>query len=189
MLSKMNVDVIGILELSSIAEGFMTLDTVVKESPVTILKAEVINPGKYLIMITGDVASVETAMDAGINAAGKSIIDHILLTNPDCQIIPAIKSCRAPVEWDAIGLLETNSVAAAVEAADICVKEADIHIVGIVTGNEAGGKALLKISGAIGDIDTAMSSAVAVVSAKGQLCRDVILPGPHSDIKGFVCGD
>ena len=46
-----------------------------------------------------------------------------------------------------------------------------------------------KISGAIGDIDTAMSSAVAVVSAKGQLCRDVILPGPHSDIKGFVCGD
>ncbi len=185
----MNVDVIGILELSSIAEGFMTLDTVVKESPVTILKAEVINPGKFLIMITGDVASVETAMDAGINTAAKSIIDHIFLTNLDSRIIPAIKSCRAPEEWDAIGLLETNSVAAAVEAADICVKEADIHIVGIVTGNEAGGKALLKISGAIGDIDTAMSSAVAVVSEKGQLCRDIIIPGPHGDIKGFVCGD
>jgi microcompartment protein CcmL/EutN len=185
----MNVDVIGILELSSIADGFRTLDTVVKESPVTILKAEIINPGKYLIMITGDIASVETAMDAGINTAGKSIIDHILLTNLDKQVIPAIKGCIAPEEWDAIGLLETNSVAAAVEAADICVKKADIHIVGIVAGNEAGGKAMLKISGAIGDIDTAMSSAAAIVSEKGQLCRDVIIPGPHSDIKGFVCGD
>lgn len=185
----MNVDVIGVLEFSSIAEGFRTLDTVVKESPVTILKAEIINPGKYLIMLTGDVASVETAMDAGVNTAGESLIDHILLTNLDKQIIPVIKSCRAPEEWDAIGLLETNSVAASVEAADICVKEANIHIIGIVTGNEAGGKALLKISGAIGDINTAMSSAAAVVSEKGQLCRDVIIPGPHSDIKGFVCGD
>lgn len=185
----MNINVIGVLELSSIADGFKTLDTVVKESPVTILKAELINPGKYLIMITGDVASVEAAMDIGVNTAGKSLIDHILLTNLDKQVIPAIKSCMAPAEWDAIGLLETNSVAAAVEAADLCVKEADIHIVGIATGNEAGGKAMLKISGAIGDINTAMSSAAAMVSDKGQLCRDVIIPGPHSDIKGFVCGD
>lgn len=185
----MSVDVIGVLEISSIADGFKTLDTVVKEAPITVLKAEVINPGKYLIMITGDVASVEAAMDAGINAAGKSIIDHILLTNVDKQVIPAIKSCLAPPEWDAIGLLETYSVASAVEAADRSVKEADIHIVEIVTGNESGGKAILKISGAVGDVDAAMSSAVAMVSKKGQLCRDVIIPGPHSDIKGFVCGN
>jgi microcompartment protein CcmL/EutN len=185
----MNVDVIGILELSSIADGFKTLDTIVKESPVSILKAEVINPGKYLIMITGDVASVETAMDVGINAAGKSIIDHIFLKNLDKQVIPAIKSSVEPLEWDAIGLLETNSVVSAVEAADMAVKEAAIHIVGIVTGNEAGGKAMLKISGAIGDINSAMSLSVAMVSKKGQLFRDVIIPGPHSDIKGFVCGN
>ncbi|MCK5156182.1 MAG: BMC domain-containing protein [Spirochaetales bacterium] len=185
----MNVDVVGILELSSIADGFKTLDAVVKKSPITILKAELLNPGKYLIMISGDVASVEAAMDAGIIAGGKSIIDHILLSNLDKQVIPAIKSCIAPEEWDALGLLETNSVASAIEAADRSVKEADVHIVGIVTGNEAGGKAMLKLSGAIGDINTAMSSAAAMVKEKGQLCRDVIIPGPHSDIKEFVCGN
>ena len=185
----MSVDVIGILELSSMANGFNTLDAVVKEAPVIILKAEPVNPGKFLIMITGDVASVEAAMDIGINIAADSLIDHILLKNLDEQIIPAIKACIAPEEWDAIALLETNSVASVIEAADISVKEADIKIIGIVTGNETGGKAMLKMSGAIGNINTAMNSAVLMLNNKNQLYRDVIIPGPHIDIKGFVCGN
>ena len=185
----MSVDVIGILELSSMADGFNTLDAVVKESPVTIIKAEPINPGKYLIMITGDVASVEAAMDVGIKIAGTSIVDHILLKNLDKHVIPAIKSCIAPEEWDAIGLIETISVASAVEAADLAIKEADVHIVGIITGNETGGKALVKLSGAIGDINTAMSSTVDMLKNKDQLYKDIIIPGPHIDIKGFVCGN
>ncbi|MBC8553010.1 MAG: BMC domain-containing protein [Candidatus Brocadiales bacterium] len=184
----MNIDVIGVLELSSIADGFKTLDTVVKESPVIILKAEVINPGKYLIIITGDVASVETAMDAGIKAAGVSLIDHILLSNMDKHVIPSINTCHSPLEWDAVGLLETFSVAAAVEAADRSVKEANVHIVEIVTGNESGGKAMLKISGTVGDIEAAMNSAVALVRGKGQLCSNVIIPRPHGDVKGYICG-
>ncbi|MDA3941304.1 MAG: BMC domain-containing protein [Spirochaetia bacterium] len=185
----MNIDVIGILELSSMADGLNTLDAVVKESPVTILKAEPVNPGKFLIMITGDVASVEAAMISGLEIAGNSIVDHILLKNLDDQVIPAIKNCRDPEEWDAIGLLETNSVAAAVEAADMAVKEAEIHIIGIVTGNETGGKALVKISGSIGDLNSAMSSAVIMLRNKNQLYKDIIIPGPHIDIKGFVCGN
>jgi microcompartment protein CcmL/EutN len=185
----MNIDVIGVLELSSIANGFKTLDAVVKESPVTILKAEVINPGKYLIIITGDIASVESAMDAGVEASGGTLIDHILLSRMDEQVIPSINSCQTPLEWDAVGLLETYSVAAAVEAADISVKEANIHIVEIITGNESGGKAMLKISGTVGDVDAAMSSAVAMVRKKGQLCSNVIIPRPHGDVKGFICGN
>lgn len=185
----MNVDIIGILELSSMADGYNTLDAIVKESPVTIVKAEPINPGKYLIIITGDVASVESAMDIGINVAGNSLIDQILLNNLDKQILPSIKSCFPPKEWDAIGLIETNSVAAAVEAADLAVKETDIHLVGIVTGNETGGKALVKISGTIGDVNISMSSVVEMLRKKNQLYRDIIIPGPHIDIKGFVCGD
>ena len=35
----MSVDVIGVLELSSMADGYNTLDSIVKESPVTIVKA------------------------------------------------------------------------------------------------------------------------------------------------------
>ncbi len=185
----MNIDVIGILEISSIANGFQTLDAVVKESPITILKAEVVNPGKYLIIITGDLASVEAAMDAGIEAAGSSIIDHVLLSNMDEQVFPSINSCHVPLEWDAVGLLETYSVAAAVEAADRSVKEANIHIVEIITGNESGGKAMLKISGTVGNVEAAMSSAAALVRDKGQLCSSVIIPRPHGDVKGFICGN
>jgi len=185
----MSIDVIGVLELSSMADGFFTLDAIVKEAPVTILKAEAINPGKYLIIISGDVASVEASMNIGISSGGKSIVDYVLLKNLDDKVLPAISACIVPEKWDAIGFLETKSVVSAVEAADMSVKAANVQIIGIHTGNETGGKAMVKICGAIGNINTAMDSAVALLTDKDQLYRDVIIPGPHSDIKGFVCGN
>ncbi len=185
----MSVDVIGVLELSSMADGFFTLDSVVKEAPVTILKAEALNPGKYLIIITGDVASVQASMEIGIGSGGKSVVDSVLLTNLDTKVLPAISTCKVPEKWDAVGFLETKSVASALEAADVSVKAADVQIMGILTGNETGGKAMVKICGAIGNINTAMDSAVAFLADKDQLFRDVIIPGPHNDIKGFVCGN
>ena len=185
----MSVDVIGVLEFSSMADGFYTLDAVVKEAPVSILKAEAINPGKYLIIITGDVASVEASMAIGVSSGGENIVDHAILKNLDDKVLPAISACIVPEKWDAIGFLETKSVASAIEAADISVKAADVQIIGIHTGNEAGGKAMVKICGAIGNINTAMDSAGTLLKEKDQLFRNVVIPGPHDDIKGFICGN
>jgi len=185
----MIVDVVGIIELTSIADGFLVLDTLVKKSPVTIMRAETINPGKYLIAITGDVASVEAAMDEGLETGGTGIHDHILLRNLDEKFFSAIHQCVVPQQWDALGFLETYSVVSALEAADTAVKIAAVQVVEIAAGNETGGKAILKINGPVGDVTIAMEKIAAIAREKGQLCRDVIIPGPHSDIRGFVCGN
>lgn len=185
----MNVNVLGVLELSSIADGLKVLDSMVKTAPVTILKAETINPGKYLILISGDVASVEYAMDQGLKYGKRSLIDHLLLKNIDEQIIPALISNKKAADADAIGILETLSVAACLETADMAVKASGVKILEIQTGNELGGKAALKISGTVGEVEDAMRIIVPFVSEKNQLYRDVIITGPHSDIKGFVYGN
>ena len=49
----MIAEIIGLIELLSMADGYFVLDAMVKEVPVEILRAETINPGKYLIIITG----------------------------------------------------------------------------------------------------------------------------------------
>ena len=71
----MNENVIGALELNSIAVGIEALDSMVKTAPVRILKAEIICPGKYVILVTGDVASVDASLSAGKLVAPTCLID------------------------------------------------------------------------------------------------------------------
>lgn len=185
----MNVETIGAIELLSIACGYHTLDVIVKSAPVTILKGEIINPGKYLILISGEVASVEIAMDAGIEAAGEFLHDHILITSLNEHVLPALDAFLPPHELDALGIIESISVTGAIEAADRAIKEADISIVSIKTGNEAGGRGILTFSGSIGDTQQAIKAAVEALEARGRLFSKVIIPGPHPDFKGFFSGN
>ena len=185
----MSEDIAGLVELTSLADGYRTLDAMVKMAPVTVLKAEIINPGRFLIIVSGDLASVESVMDAALAAAGTNCHDHALLRNLHDSVLPSLEQPRKPEKWDALGLLETTSIVAAVEAADHAVKIADVEIVEITAGQEAGGKGLLRLNGLVGDINYAMKTIAARAEEKGRLLRKVIIPNPHNDIKGFVSGN
>ena len=185
----MSIEIAGLIELTSIAQAYITLDDMVKMAPIDILKAEAVNPGRFLIIISGDVASVESAMNKALETAGESSFDHTLLRNLHEKVLQAVGKAHEPENWDAIGLLETTSVVSAVEAADYAVKIADVEVVEIVTSNEAGGKGLLKLNGPVGDINYAIETVAEKAREKDRLFRAVVIPGPHSDIKGFVSGN
>ncbi|PKO97630.1 MAG: propanediol utilization protein, partial [Bacteroidetes bacterium HGW-Bacteroidetes-9] len=65
MISEKEIVVLGALEFSSIVVGYMAMDEMVKIAPITILDARTISSGKYLIIFSGDVASVEYAFSKG----------------------------------------------------------------------------------------------------------------------------
>ena len=208
----MKVDVLGSIELLSVADGYRALDAILKAAPVGILKAEIINPGKFLILITGEVISVEYAMNAAISAGTDSIIDHAVLNNLSSQVlcsleetaeseksslhqgymfwlVPEIKKQSENDSVDSVGIIEANSITAAIEAADIAVKAAEVAIQSIEIGTDAGGKGITTIIGAIGDVQLAMDRAVGHVKMKEQLYKDMIISGLHSDVKGFLSGN
>ena len=56
---------LGLLELNSIARGVEAGDAMLKAAEVTLLKAGSVCPGKYTVVISGEVAAVKAAMDAG----------------------------------------------------------------------------------------------------------------------------
>jgi ethanolamine utilization microcompartment shell protein EutS len=134
-------------------------------------------------------------MDAALNCGGDAVIDHLLLKNPDPAVIAALDTTgdehSPPGEEDleALGIIETASITAAVEAADRSVKAADIRIISIKTGVQAGGRGITSICGAVGDVELAVEAAAGQAEAKGQLCREVIIPGLHADVKGFLSGN
>ena len=179
----MNLTVLGVLEFNSIAIGMKSLDEMVKKAPITIIEAKTICPGKFLIIITGDVASVESSMLIGKEISKDSLVDELFLPMIHEDVVNAIGKTIKTDEWDAIGMIETLSVASSIEAADVAAKAGGVKIIEIRLAIGFGGKSYIKILGSLELVEIAMEAAVEKVRRKGFLCMDTIIPRPHPEIK------
>ncbi|MDD5303667.1 MAG: BMC domain-containing protein, partial [Elusimicrobia bacterium] len=101
---------VGGVELSSMAKGFETTDAMLKAAPVEILLARTMCPGKYCVLVVGDVGNVRAAVEAGVAKAAEAHIDHFLIPNLDPAIFPAISAVNVPGKLQALGIVETFSI-------------------------------------------------------------------------------
>lgn len=181
----MEVPVLGVLEFNSIAAGIEAMDFMVKEAPISIVDAKTICPGKFLILISGDVASVDASLTAGKRAGAGYLIDELFLPNLHEYIIPAIVGAVECDIWDAVGVVESFSSTASIVAGDIAAKRAEVVISEIRLATGLGGKSYVKMVGNIFEVEASMQAAVDYIKGRGLLCKDIILPQPHPDIKPF----
>ncbi len=93
---------IGVIELSSIAAGFLGADTMLKAADVEIVLARTICSGKYMVMVRGNVAAVESAVDSACRLNQFSVIDHFVIPNVDESLFPAIAGTMSPGEMEAL---------------------------------------------------------------------------------------
>ena len=100
----MTKNAIGIVELSSIAGGYASSDAMLKTANVDMLLARTICSGKYMVMVGGDVADVQSSVAAGVEASEGAIIDSAVLSNIDPSVFPAISGAVPVAELDALGI-------------------------------------------------------------------------------------
>ena len=81
---------IGILELTSIARGMELGDVMLKSANVQLLLCRTLCPGKFLLMLGGDVGAVQQAIAAGTARAGEMLVDSLVLANIHPCVLPAI---------------------------------------------------------------------------------------------------
>ena len=62
---------LGLIELTSIAAGYLACDAMLKAANVTLLGWQKIGSGLVTAFVAGDVAAVKAAVDAGSAAAGR----------------------------------------------------------------------------------------------------------------------
>jgi microcompartment protein CcmL/EutN len=181
----MEIIVLGVLEFNSIAIGIKAMDEMVKAAPVNIIDAKTICPGKYVVIISGDVASVDASITAGKVAGEGYMLDELFIPNLHEYVIPAIVGAVECDVWDAVGVIESFSVVASIEAGDIAAKTADVIITEIRLATGLGGKSYVKLIGDIHEVEAAVTASVEYVRTKGLLCNEVIIPKPHPDIRSF----
>lgn len=166
---------LGIVELRSIARGYLTLDAMTKRAEVTVLHAEPVSPGKYWIAITGGEAEVAEAMVAGLEIAGLARLDHTELPYAHDVVLDAVANgITAKVPLDAIGVLELATMASAVRAADAALKCADVTLVDLHLARGIGGKGYLVVTGDLADVDAAIDAGVDCAGEAAVVGREVM---------------
>ena len=173
---------IGLIESNSIAKGVEFADCMVKTAEVTILVAKSICPGKYIVMIGGDVAAVKQSVSSALELAPSIIVDHFVIANIHPSILPAISGGTEVHDVNAVGVLETYSVAATIEATDLAVKAASITPIRMHLAFGIGGKSYVAFTGDVADVKAAMDVAADSASSKGFLVNKVVIPRPHQQV-------
>ena len=71
---------IGLLELKNITRGILSADAMLKAANVDMVMAQPLCPGKYVVMVAGDVGAVQSAIRSGKAVGGEeNVVDeHIL---------------------------------------------------------------------------------------------------------------
>jgi len=174
---------IALLEFASIAVGTRASDALAKKAPVSILRAGSLQPGKYAILFSGDVAAVEESYVEGSRVGESAILDRVLLCDVHPQVYDAILGRRGDWQDDALGIIETASLAAIIQSADAAIKGADVEIVQIRLGDGLGGKGLAHVSGLLADVEAAIEIATAAIADKPQAPQTTVIPRFNKDVR------
>ncbi len=173
---------IGLIELTSIAAGFQVADAMLKAAEVEIILSRTICSGKYMVLIGGDVAAVTASVEAGGKAGRGSIIDVFIIPNVHPAVFPAISGTGKVEMLEALGIVESFSVASLIEAADAAVKAAHVQLIEVRLAMALGGKAFVTLTGDVAAVQAAVEAGAAVVAAKGLLVNKVVIPHPRREL-------
>ena len=173
---------IGLIELTSIAAGYLAADAMLKAAEVDMLLSRSICSGKYMVMVRGDVAAVESAVSAGVSGCRFAVIDSFVIPNLHESIFPALSGISKVEALEALGILESFSVAALIEGADAAVKTADVQLIEIRLAMALGGKAFATLTGDVAAVKSAIDAGAEVVGQKGMLVNKVVIPHPRLEL-------
>ena len=85
---------------------------------------------------------------------------------------------------EALGMVETRGLVAAIEAADAMVKAANVELIG--TEKIGSGLVSVMVRGDVGAVKAATESGSAAASKLGELVAVHVIPRPHADVEKIL---
>lgn len=176
-------EALALVELRSLARGLRSLDALVKKAPVEILEANLIEPGRFLILFTGGVAEVGLSLEAALAVADDDVIDQMFLADAHPGLLAGLRGqqdLRPADEMDCLGVIEGHHVASTLRACDRSLKDAHVSLAGLRVAGALGGKAYYIVFGAQHDVEAALEVATAQLGARR--CRTECIARPHDEM-------
>ena len=85
---------------------------------------------------------------------------------------------------EALGMIETRGLVAAIEAADAMVKAANVTLI----GSEKIGSGLVSVMvrGDVGAVKAAVDAGAAAAGSLGEIVATHVIPRPHADVEKLL---
>lgn len=173
---------IGLIEMGSIASGMQAADIMLKTSEVELILSRTICSGKYMTLIGGEVAAVNSAVNNAVDTIGFGVIDYFVIPNVHRSIFPAISGHNNVEMLEALGIVESYSVASLIEGADAAVKAANVKLIEVRLAMALGGKAFFTVTGEVAAVSSAVDAGAKVVGDKGLLVNKVVIANPRQEL-------
>jgi microcompartment protein CcmL/EutN len=178
---------VALLEFSSIAAGIEAGDAMVKRAALEVIHTGTVHPGKYLILIGGSVGDIEEALDAALMVSADHVVDRMFLPDPHPHLLTALTGARQPGGGEALGIIETVSVAAAIRAADAGLKGAVVTLREIFMADGLGGKGYLLFGGPLVEVEAAVE--LGCQRAAGALIGSRVIAQLHDEMDENLVAD
>lgn len=175
----------GVLEIGTIARGIVAADAGLKRAPAVLLHSRAVSGGKHLVMFEGGVAEVEESFGAAKLAAGDLLLDQVWLPFADAQVWPMLGAPQTPPDWasdheaEAVAIIETSTVCAAIRAADAACKVAYVIVRDTRFAFDLAGKAYFTLTGTLDAIEAAVGAARAAADTKIIGLEVIAQPAPE----------
>lgn len=173
---------VGMIEFNSIAAGIETADYMVKAAQVEPLIMKTVCPGKFVVGVHAEVASVQASVDTGLAHGSDAVVDHFVIPNINPEVISALSGAVDHIAGAALGVIETFSVASCIMAADVASKAARVEVLEVRMAMGLGGKAFCLLAGDVGAVKAAVESGAAAARANGLLVRQVVIPSVAPEV-------
>ncbi|MFY8216985.1 MAG: BMC domain-containing protein [Chthoniobacterales bacterium] len=201
---------LGLLETPFLSITAVACDTALKAAHVELLGLEPIGTEVILSRFVGDAGAIRAALDAAtrrVRQLGSTVVSTSILDAPSPGIAPALsgpnsinplyggreyflptdhqrkKSTMTP---PAIGILETQGLAAILYATDAMLKAADVELV----GKEKIGAAYVTIiiKGDVAAVTAALEAGAQAIGERGKLIAAETIARPHGDLLKLLPG-
>ena len=169
---------IGMVEYQSVSTGVQAADLMVKTSEIEIVEAQTVCPGKYIVIVKGDLSAVKAAVEASKARFGEGLIDSFVLGNPHETIFPAIYGAVPVGKVSALGVLETFDAAQIIGAADTAAKTAVGELIELIIARGMCGKSYMLITGEVSAVEASIRRAKELVAAKGMYLDSSVIAHP-----------
>ncbi len=85
---------------------------------------------------------------------------------------------------EALGMIETRGITAAIEAADTMVKSAEVTLIG--TEKIGSGLVSVMVRGDVGAVKAAVEAGSAAAAKLGEVIASHVIPRPHADVEKIL---
>lgn len=169
---------IGMVELQTVSAGIQSADMMLKTAEVEVIESQPVCPGKYIVIITGELSAVKASVDSVVARFDSKIMGSFVLGNPHESIFPALYGATKVEDIKALGVLETFNAADIITAADAAAKTSLVDLIELRVARGMCGKSYMLITGDVAAVSAAIEKAQQEVSENGMLLDSSIIPNP-----------